>query len=181
MREGASRAVVTLCYSSLYCSWGRENLCIPLNWDVSSNGSGVKKFWPGLGQPFMVWVWVISSKIVKFFNFFPSDQKNLFGSDQKVPGSKAYITSYLMRVKSMLGLGRVGSGPISRINLLIEWVTQKWMLYVFCRFMKLLSCNNHRYDKYRVHTQQKFQVPAVVIISYWQKIVFHNAGLWLAL
>jgi len=45
----------------------------------------------GLGQPFMVWVWVwkISPQNIKFFNFFPFGQKNIFGLCQKVPGSKA--------------------------------------------------------------------------------------------
>jgi len=35
---------------------------------------GDKKFltWVGSGQPSMVWVWKISPKNVKFFNFFPS-------------------------------------------------------------------------------------------------------------
>jgi len=44
----------------------------------------------GSDQPSMVWVWIwkISNKNVKFFNFFPLDQINIFGSGQKVPGSK---------------------------------------------------------------------------------------------
>jgi len=51
----------------------------------------VNFLWLGLGQPFIVWVWIwkISPKNVKFSIFFPSDQKNLFGKVQKVPGSKA--------------------------------------------------------------------------------------------
>jgi len=43
------------------------------------------------GQPSLVWVWKISLKNTKFFNFIPSGQKNL--------GGLAY---YLQRVKSML-------------------------------------------------------------------------------
>jgi len=43
----------------------------------------------GLGQPFMVWVWKISPKNMELFNFLPSGQKNMFGSVQKVPWSKA--------------------------------------------------------------------------------------------
>jgi len=59
-----------------------------------SDGSGSKIFDPGRvgsGQSFMVWVWIckIFPKNNKFCNFFPSGQKNLFGSGQKVPGLKA--------------------------------------------------------------------------------------------
>jgi len=36
-----------------------------------------------------VWIWKISPKNVKLFNFFPSGQKNLFGLGHKVPGLKA--------------------------------------------------------------------------------------------
>jgi len=43
----------------------------------------------GSGQPSMVWVWKISPKKVKFFNFFPSGQ-NLFGSGQKLPNESPY-------------------------------------------------------------------------------------------
>jgi len=47
--------------------------------------------WVRSGQPFMVWVWIwkISPRNVKFSIFFPLGQKNLFGSGQKIPGSKA--------------------------------------------------------------------------------------------
>jgi len=71
-------------------------------WGVGSDGSG---------QPFMFLVWVrkIPLQISNFSIFFPSDQKNISGSGQKVPVSKA---SYLLRVKSKLGSGRVGSCPI---------------------------------------------------------------------
>jgi len=62
-----------------------------------SDGSGSKNFHPGQvrsGQPFMVWVWIwkISPNNVKFFKFSIFSfrvKKNLFGSGQKVPGSKA--------------------------------------------------------------------------------------------
>jgi len=60
----------------------------------------------GSGQPFMVWVWIgkISPKNIKFLIFFPSGQKNLFGSKStRVKGRSA---SYLLRVKSKLGLGQ---------------------------------------------------------------------------
>jgi len=62
----------------------------------------IKNFWPGsgrinflwlvvcgLGQPFMVWVWIlkISAKNVKFFNFFPLGQKKIAsGRVGKYPG-----------------------------------------------------------------------------------------------
>jgi len=84
-----------------------------------------QKFWPGLGQvfvawvgsgqPFMVryWVWKISPKSIKFFNFFTfGSKKNLFGSGQKVPRSKAGQT--LIYCGSKVSSGRVGSRPISK-------------------------------------------------------------------
>jgi len=57
-----------------------------------------------LGQPFMVWVWVwkISPKTSNFSIF---NQKNIFGSGQKVPGSKVG-QPYLLPVKSKLGSGQ---------------------------------------------------------------------------
>jgi len=64
----------------------------------------------GSGQPFMVWgwFWKISPKNVKFFNFFPLDKKNLSGSGQKVPRSKA--GQPLFYFGSKVSSGRVGSG-----------------------------------------------------------------------
>jgi len=67
-----------------------------------SDGSGqnflthVKSFfvvWVGSGQPSLLWVWVlkISPKTTNFFNFSPSDQKNLLGLGQKVSGSASYF------------------------------------------------------------------------------------------
>jgi len=63
----------------------------------------------GSGQPFMVWVWIwkISLKNVKFFNFFLSGQKKSLrvGSEStRVEGRSA---SYLLHVKGKLGSGRV--------------------------------------------------------------------------
>jgi len=76
----------------------------------TSDGSGSKNFdpgrvnflWLGLGQPFIIWVWIwkISPKNVKFFNFSLRSKK--ISSGRKVPGS----TSYLLRVKSKLGSGQ---------------------------------------------------------------------------
>jgi len=40
------------------------------------------------GQPSLVWVWKISPKNIKFFHFIPLNQKNIFGSGQKVPGQR---------------------------------------------------------------------------------------------
>jgi len=45
------------------------------------------------------WVWKISPKNPKFFNFF------LFGS-KSIPGSKTGLALYLLRVKSMLRSGQ---------------------------------------------------------------------------
>jgi len=66
----------------------------------------------GLGQPFIVWVWIskIFPKNVKFFNFFPSVKKKLLRVGSESTQVKAGLASYLLRVKSKLGSGRVGSG-----------------------------------------------------------------------
>jgi len=42
----------------------------------------------GSGQPTLVWVWIwkISPKNPKFFNFCPSGQKNIFGSGERRVG-----------------------------------------------------------------------------------------------
>jgi len=44
----------------------------------------------GLGQPFMVWVWVwkISPQNIKFFNFFPFGQKISSGCVKKYLGQR---------------------------------------------------------------------------------------------
>jgi len=70
-----------------------------MSFNGSSDRTVSKQFWPRSGQPSLVWVWVwkMSPKNPKFFNFFPFvlGQKNIYW------GSKVC-------------LGRVGSGPISR-------------------------------------------------------------------
>jgi len=59
----------------------------------------------GLGQPYMVcvWIWKISPKNV---NFFPSDQKKFLGVGFKSTRVKGGLASYLLRVKSKLGSGQ---------------------------------------------------------------------------
>jgi len=64
----------------------------------------------GSGMPSMVWVWKISHKNVKFFNFLPFGLKKISsGWVKKYPGQ--------MRVGLLLTAGqkyaRIGSGPIS--------------------------------------------------------------------
>jgi len=68
----------------------------------------------GSGQPFMVWVciWKISPKKVKFFNFFPSGQKKSLWVGSESTRVKGGLASYILRIKSKLGSGWVGSGPI---------------------------------------------------------------------
>jgi len=86
----------------------------------SSDGSGSKFFDPGRvgsGQPFMVWVWIweISPKIMKFFNFFPFvSKKNIFRSGRKVTWLNAGLPLIYGRSKS--STGRVGSGTISSLT-----------------------------------------------------------------
>jgi len=66
----------------------------------------------GSGQPFMVWVRIrkISPKNVKFSIFFPSGQKKSLRVGSESTRVKAGLASYLLRNKSKLGSGRVGSG-----------------------------------------------------------------------
>jgi len=60
----------------------------------------------GSGQPSLVWVWIwkISPKNVKFFNFFPLDPKNLFGSGQR-------RVSLLFTAGQKYAQVRLGQGP----------------------------------------------------------------------
>jgi len=88
--------------------------------DILKRWVWVKIFWPGsarvnicwlglvgLGQPSMVWVWKFSTKNVKKFNFFPSNKKKSLLVGSKITQVKDGSSSYLLRVKSMLGPGRV--------------------------------------------------------------------------
>jgi len=63
-----------------------------------------------LGQPFLVWVWVwkISPKNLKFFNFFPFGSKKSHQVKSKSTQVKDWSAHYLLHVKSML---RSGHGP----------------------------------------------------------------------
>jgi len=85
----------------------------------SSDGSGSKflarvgSIFSGSGwvrsvQPSMVWVWIwkISPKNVKLFNFFPSGQK-------KSPRVRSKSTRVGLLFTAGQKYGRVGSGPIS--------------------------------------------------------------------
>jgi len=72
----------------------------------SSDGSGSKFFDLGRvrsGGPSMVWVWKIPPQNVKFFNFFPLDQKKSLWARLKSTRFKGRSASYLLRVKSKLG------------------------------------------------------------------------------
>jgi len=121
------------------------------DWVADSDGSGSKFFELGqvgsiiagrvrLGQPFMVWVWIwkISSKNVKFFNFFPFGLKKFLRVGSKSTGVKGGTASYLLRVKSKLGSGWVGSGPISSY-----W----WIIcYKFAKIQSLLFLYWTKFD-----------------------------------
>jgi len=63
----------------------------------------------GLGQPSLAWacIWKISPKNLRFYNFFPLDQKKSLGVRSKVLGSKTGQPHIYCAVKSMLGSGRV--------------------------------------------------------------------------
>jgi len=56
---------------------------------------------------FWVWDWKISPKIAKFFNFYPSGKKKSLWVGSKSTWVKGRAASYLLRVKSMIGSGRV--------------------------------------------------------------------------
>jgi len=92
----------------------------------------------GLGQPFMVWVWIwkISPKQVKFLNFLSFGSKKISsGQVRKYPGRR--------RVKSKLGSGRV------RVHL-YSWVVCKAAFYadlgIFHFFFSCQTWNNFSLD-----------------------------------
>jgi len=105
----------------------------------SSDGSRSKLFvawvtWEGSSQPSLVWVWKISPKKLKFFNFFFSDQKNLTRLGQKVPGSKTGWP--LIYCGSKVCWGWVWSRPIS-IRVPPYW--SLWALLISCNLV-LKNC-----------------------------------------
>jgi len=87
----------------------------------------MKNFWPGSGRINFLWLgsgrvshlWFglefgkFPLKMSNFSIFFPSGQKKLLRIGSESTRVKAGSTSYLLRVISKLGSGRVGSGPIS--------------------------------------------------------------------
>jgi len=110
---------------------GEELLQSSPNHDLQTRGGSfsrykwwvwVKNFWPrlglfnfmllGSGQPslFWVWVWKISPE---FFCFFPFGSKKSHWVGSKSTWVKDGSASCLLRIKSMLVSGRVGSGPTS--------------------------------------------------------------------
>jgi len=93
--------------------WSRNSIPTTQAGLPPSDGSGqIFVARVGLGQPFMVWLWIwkISPKNVKFFNIFPFGSKKI-SSGQKVPGSKAGRP--LIYCGSKVSSGRVESEPIS--------------------------------------------------------------------
>jgi len=87
-----------------------------------SDGSRSKIFdpdWVELGQPSMVrvWVWKISPKDIKFFYFFPTGQKKSLQVGSKSTRVKGRSASYLLRVKSKLGVGSGQAPSLQRINI----------------------------------------------------------------
>jgi len=109
-------------------------------------------FWPGSGQPSVVWVWVwkISPKNPWFFNFCPSGQKSVVGS--KSTRVRARLASYLLRVKSMFGSGQ---GPT-----LVRW---KWLH---------LGHIGHQWGKFQFGPRMK--VLWVLRVLFDAKVKFNN-------
>jgi len=60
----------------------------------------------------MVWVWKIFPKNVKFFNFFASGQKNLFGSGQGLIG-------FLFTTSQKYAQVGAGQGPLVPFNIFL--------------------------------------------------------------
>jgi len=89
----------------LRCSDGFGSKIFDPGW-VGSIFCGSCQF--GLGQQLMVWVWIskISLKNVKLFNFFPFGSKKYLWVGSKSTWVEGGLASYLLRVKSKLGLGQ---------------------------------------------------------------------------
>jgi len=98
----------------LSCSWYYEwkNSVIPI-WVRFGSGQFLLLGWGRVGssQLFLVWVWVwkISPKYNKFFYFSPLVLQKSLRVGSKSTQVKDSSASYLLRVKSMLGPGRVMS------------------------------------------------------------------------
>jgi len=124
-----------------------------------SDGSRSKFLWLGLGRVSHLWFGFefekFPQKMSNFLIFFPSGQKNLFGSGQKVPG----LASYLLRLKSNLGSGRVRSGPISTFyyslqknSIALLWIFSQlyWItLLIIISSIKTMGCNVHNWYWYQ--------------------------------
>jgi len=106
--EGHKRIIssLTQCQSMFVSDGSRSKFFDPGQVGSIFCGSG----WVGLGQPFMVWVWIwkISPKNVKFFNFFPFVAKKLFGLVRKAPGLNAGRPLFLWGSKVNSGWVRLG-------------------------------------------------------------------------
>jgi len=92
--------IISICYLKNKTLWDKEKAHFNhsnIDWNLlfteKIDWDWVKNVWPVLGRVSHLWfgfglIWKISLKNPKFFIFFSSDQKNLIGSGQKVPGSK---------------------------------------------------------------------------------------------
>jgi len=69
----------------------------------------------------------ISPKKVKFFSFFPSGKKNLFGLGQKVPGSKAVLLFTAVQKKARVLSGQ-GPSLQLQIRFMLGTLTIRWSL-----------------------------------------------------
>jgi len=93
--------------------------------DLTSVGSGLKFFDPSLagstfllrlGLSSLILVWKISPKNTKFFKFFPSDQKKSLWAGSKSTQVIDRSTPFLLRIKSMLGLGQGPSLELTKLG-----------------------------------------------------------------
>jgi len=67
---------------------------------------GSKSGWVGSGQTSLVWDWKIYPKNPKNFKLFPSGQNKSHWVGSKSTRVKDWSVSYLLRAKSILGLGQ---------------------------------------------------------------------------
>jgi len=102
-------------------------------------------------------------KASNFSIFYPSGQKKSLQVGSESTRVKAGSASYLLRVKSKLGSGRVGSGPISSIDI-------------------AMFCTLYRLTIFVVSSQRAFDIHILIFIKvlypYFLIIVmFHREGL----
>jgi len=146
----------------------------------SSDGYGSKIFdpgwfgsnfccsgWVGSGQPSLIWVWIwkISPKNIKFFNFLPIGSKKCHWVRLKSTRVRAGSASYLLQVKSMFGSGQ-GQSLISSFCSLYtnKDVTAFLSLHVvFYSYLIVLESYESKILRYFFKSAQQSLLTGIVI------------------